>query len=113
MARNQNGYLRKFLYPCSKPFTTFSKILELIETCTARSKQDDIARLSDIRRLDDCRVQMVCLCYCKTLRAQPEMGHRFLDLFRSFTEQHHVIDAFTNKLQQLTPRKILIAPAQQ
>src|SRR5688500_9070540 len=112
MAKNQNGYLRKCLYPCSKPFTTFSKILELIEARTARSKQDDIARLSDIRGLDDCRAQMLCLCDCKTLRAQPEVGHRFLNLFRSFTEQHQVIDAFANKLQQLIPRKILIAPTQ-
>src|SRR6185503_10153441 len=113
MAKNQNGYLRKFLYPCSKPFTTFSKILELIEARPARSKQDDIARLSDICRLDDCRAQMLRPCDGKTLRAQPEAGHRILDLFRSFAEQHYMIDAFGNKLQQLIPRKNLIAPAQQ
>src|SRR5687768_1914860 len=112
MANSQNGYLRKFLYPCSKPFTTFSKILELIKTCATGSEQYDVARLSYIRRFEDCLMQMLRPCDCKTLRVQPQMSDSFLDLFGSFTEQHNMIDAFIDKLQQLIPGKVLITPAQ-
>src|SRR5688572_25734170 len=113
MAKSRNGYLRKFLYPCSKPFTTFSKILELIETCATRSQQYHVAGPSYIRCFEDCLTQMPRPCNCKTLLAQPKTGDSFLDLFDSFTEQHNMIDTFSSKLQQLIPCKILIAPTQQ